>query len=486
VEGFLMGEGKIAEDTIRWHARNRQNAIDLSLLRTNWRQQLESVNRAYQLAGEFGILRGVSCGAAFHQQKSCKLIPLLRAVSGKGDEESLVRGLKELAQQLDYDFMVMELGTSEFTPVNYQRAIDWINLANQELRSQGKRLLTKNHVSTNQNHPKWGNFNFITRFASPEVGILPHTVMYYGLYDKDVPVYGNKDFSHMLQFLLEEKGKRPIWYYPETSYWIAMDMDASIFLTDYLRGRAVDMQNLHREGIEGHLNFTTGQEWGYWLFDWTIALNADTQLGFDPLSGLKLMGEDPLSWKKILDFQTKHIKDNMLLAIISFPNLQDELSKTHRIHERHLVKELAASAQLREAEILKLEQAIAELPALDAIKNAELRTMLEITHLRFHHALAVRQALRHRPGSADRKSLLKNAKAHRLKALALVKTAIQEFARYPEARLFEKKKSPTSYNFGYLWPAATLIFWEREESMVRRGTFSPFYRNIYNIFEILF
>src|SRR5690606_17429359 len=124
---------------------------------------------------------------------------------------------------------------------------------------------------------------------------------------------GNKNFHHLLDFIQKEKNQREVWYYPETSYWIAMDMDVPLLLTDYLVARAVDMKNLHHEGIEGHFNFSSGQELGYWLFDWTLALNTDLDNEFDPTIALKLLGEDEKTWKEIIDFQTHWIKDEQLI-----------------------------------------------------------------------------------------------------------------------------------------------------------------------------
>jgi hypothetical protein len=61
-----------------------------------------------------------------------------------------------------------------------------------------------------------------------------------------------------------------------------------------------------------------------------------------------------------------------------------------------------------------------------------------------------------------------------------------QFSRYPEAHLFERGRNPTSYQFGYGWTAATLHFWEREERMARERRFSPFFMNIYDVWNVLF
>lgn len=485
VKGFLEGKTDISLDLIRWLARNRQNAFQLVLLRGKWKEQVKNLAPAFTLAKGLGISRGISNGAANQQQNHWQLIPLPNAITGIGDERVLMKSLKKLDKNIDFDFLSMEFGTSEFTAVNYKRALKWMELTADIARKQGKKLFAKIHVSTNQFHPKWGNFNFLARYTSPEVGLMPHTVMFYGLYDEHVPMYGNKNFSHMLKFIQEENHKRDIWYFPETSYWIGMDVDVPLFLTDYLLSRSMDMKGMHLEGIEGHMNFSTGHELGYWLFDWTIALNTDTEENFDPLSGLKLLEESERDWSAILSFQTKHFKDEQIISIVSGPNVQDELARNHRIHERNIMKEVADSPIVREGEILKLEEALEEWPLSESIKNKEIKGLLAVTQLRLKHALAVRKALRFPKSSSERNKYLAIAKACRVQGLAHMQILKAKYSRYPEAKLFDRDNNLTSYNFNYLWTAGNLHFWRREEEQVAKDKFGPFFMNIYNILDIL-
>lgn len=487
VKGFLEGDEKIATDMVRWLARNRQNLLDLSLMRPDFKETLLSLKKPFILAKNLGISRGVSIGATFQQQNSFKLIGFFKALTGYQDERSLIKGINKLSKSLDYDFLVMEIGTSEFTSTNYERTLSWLNAASEELVKSGKKLLTKIHVSTNQVSPQWGNFNFLPRFASKDIGVLPHTVMFYGLEDPKAPMYGNKNFHHLLTFIQEEKNQREVWYYPETSYWVGMDIDIPLLLTDYLSSRAADMKLTHEEGIDGHINFTSGHELGGWLLDWNVALNTDLDLAFDPLIGVKLLGEDETLWKDELDFQTKHFKNNQLISILSASNVQDELSSKHRIHTRKTIKEIAQSPLLRESEINKLEEAIKEAPlSFVKIKNNELRALLEVTHLRMEHSLLIRKALRFKPKSRDRITFLDKAKEIREEALERLQAVKKSYSRYPETNIFKKDKNVTSYDFGYLWTAMTLHFWEREELMIRKNSYSPFFLNIYNFIDILF
>ena len=47
---------------------------------------------------------------------------------------------------------------------------------------------------------------------------MPHTVQMYSL-DDPAPTYGNKNFSHMMKYMLLESDRRETLFYPETAYW---------------------------------------------------------------------------------------------------------------------------------------------------------------------------------------------------------------------------------------------------------------------------
>lgn len=488
VHGFLMDNNSdIAFELIRWLARNGQNVFDLNLLRDDLGSIAARIKAPFQLAHDFGINVGLSIGAALQQQNSYKLIPLGKAVTGMRAEKALRKNLKKLMRAIDFDFITMEAGTSEFTAVNYERALEWIEAARETLNDMNRKLMIKVHVSTNQNDDFYGNFNFLPQYSHPEVGVLPHTVMFYGLWDKKVPMYGNEDFSAIRKFTMEQNNIRPTWYYPETSYWILMDMDVPLFLTDYLVTRARDMKGLSEAQVQGHFNFTTGHEVGYWLMDWNVALLANKRHQFNPHAGLELLGEDMACWQKLTEFQTKHFKKNQLISILSFPNLQDDFSKNHRIHERNTVKELSKNESLREKEIGDLEYALSEMPDPACIKSDELKTMIEVTHDRIKHAWLTRMALRHKKKSFSRDQLIMQARSIRLSAKEKMQAFKSKYERYPEAGLFERKSpNPTSYSFGYVYNSVSLHYWEREEKMIKKDRYNPFMMNIYNFLDILF
>lgn len=483
VHGFFVGEKKIAFDTIKWLARNGQNIMDLSLLQMEKVKIYQQLKSPFELARKMGIYSGLSLGMAFQQQNSFKLLGLMRATMGVGSSKVLKKELEKLILHLDFSFLSLEAGTSEFTPTNYKQTLKWIETASSLMAEHGRQLFIKIHVSSNQYSSTYGNYNFLPQYSDKRVGVLPHTVMFYHLNDEVAPMYGNQNFIHIKEFLLQELGKRPVWYYPETSYFIFMDIDVPLFLTDYLLSRSRDMNYLSGLGLEGQMNFTTGQELGYWLMDWTVALLNNKDYQFDPLIGLQLLGEDLDVWRKIFKFQTKYIKSKGMISMLSGANFQDEMIPAHQLHRRNLLKDLRKDQKLLTDEIDLLKQAVKELPFLEKeiekIKDEELKRMVKVTFLRFRHAYELRKALLFNQN-------LEMAKTLRKEALGHMEIVVEKFNRYPEALTFEKQKNPTSYQFGYGYTAQNLYVWEREEMQISLNQWSPFFMNLYNIWDILF
>lgn len=483
VEAFLRpkGNAEVAMKTVRWLARNQQNLIDISLLRVPLKRIRTRIGPAFAYARTLGIHTGVSLGIALQQQKSYKLLSLWQSFTGWGAEESIRKGLDKLTSSLTLSYVVLEAGTSEFTPTNYENTLEWLNHSEKILREKNIAVFTKVHVSSNQHSEKWGNYNFLPQHANPGVGVLPHTVMFYGLLDKKAPMYGNSDFSNIRNFLLKEKENRPTWYYPETGYWVAMDSDIPLLLTDYLKTRAEDIEFLHQNNVEGNLNFTTGHALGGWLYDWNNALVIDLDYAFDPLIGLKLLEEPASLWQEHMEFQHEWFKKKGLIAMLSSANLQDELNSTHRIHDRKTMKELFDSRRTLKKEIELLEEGLIHWPSIEGIKNVELRKLLEVTKLRHVHALNIRKYL-----LREKKEDIDTAKDARRAAKALIESLMPLPTNYPALPIFKKHENPTSYKFGYVYPAAETFYWKREERQIITKVFFPMKDNIINIWHILF
>ena len=251
-----------------------------------------------------------------------------------------------------------------------------------------------------------------------------------------------------------------------------------LFLTDYLKARADDSAWLAKNKFPGQIDFSTGQELGYWLFDWNLALQSDPQCLGNALCGLELLGENVNVWKKILDWQTEYFKNQQVIQLITPSNFMDELPMLQPLHERVLFRDLFDHLNLVADQITTLQAAFDHKPDLSLVKNLELKNMLLVTELRVEHSLCLRKVLIH-------KGKLNHCSEIRLKAQALIETVARQ-TRYPESLVFSKKENITSYSYGYGWPAAQTYFWEREEKMVEFKKQNRFFMNLYSPWNLIF
>lgn len=226
---------------------------------------------------------------------------------------------------------------------------------------------------------------------------------------------------------------------------------------------------------------------GYWLFDWTTALLCNEEHASDPYIGLKLLGEKVDVWKKEAEFQRKFFKEQGCLAYVTSAHPTDEVPTKHRsgVLTRNTLSDLRDDPELLIDEIQLLEQAVAAAPTTaPSVVTPELSQLVDVTHIRINHALTVRKALLAltNKDESEKEARLVECEEMRKKALALVSTVVSTTdSRYPDSGIHTKElKNPTDYAFGYLWPAAVLHFWEREERMIRFGIFhEPGFMNIY-------
>jgi len=479
VDGFFQGQTAIAQDLLFWLYHNQQNILQLQLLRT---ADLKDLPKLIELAHQLQINFGLSISLASVQQRSYALLSPWAALTNWGAEDELRRHLQALLQKVPADFVAVELGQSEFTSTNPQQTLAWLQIASDVLQSHKIPLWTKIHVSTNQTLPQWGNYNFLPRFTDPRTGIQVHTVFFYGLNDPLTPVYGRQNFSDLRDFLLTEGRKRNVWYFPETSYYVGLDLDVPLFLTDYLLARAEDSLFVQHNQISGVVNFSTGQELGYWLMDWNQALQTRSECLGDAFCGLRLLGESQSVWKPILDWQHEFLKVRQGVALLTAENLMDELPFLAPIHDRILWRDLYDNPPLLSRQVDLLQEAWNKRPDLSQVHNSELKTMLQVTELRVRHGLALRRALL-QPQQKDLH--LNDAKAARDQAEQLLQV-LKKQTRYPESLVFLRRANPTSYREGYGFTASETFFWRREEGLVEQHKWNPFFENLYELWPLFF
>ncbi|MDP2437065.1 MAG: hypothetical protein Q8P67_15060, partial [archaeon] len=276
---------------MEWLAANGQNRWEFVLLEAeSWKAFSRSKLRASRVAQigvrsrEFCIAFGIDAPIAFLQQHSFTLITdLSRNASLDAQLAQIRASIDYLHSDLGIDFLGTENGLSEFSHAACSRVLAWMNETANYALQVGLPSLIKCHCSTGQSCPEYLspqtglpiNFNFLPQLASPSLGVMPHTVQFYGLNDP-APVYNNQNFTYMLDWMFlmtTSVGEgRTVLYYPETEYWVDFDSSVPLFLPLYGERRLSDLRLIARRQLDpnngtisGQNTFDSGWEWSYWL-----------------------------------------------------------------------------------------------------------------------------------------------------------------------------------------------------------------------------
>ena len=518
------GALKDVTDYLDWLARNGQNVFQFFLLREVDRRAWPAhARRIIAYAKSRGIKCGVEISLSMLQQQSFQAITLLRPLPTYSRQVD--RTLAWLFQA-PWDFLTLEATMGEHLPlIGGLLPKVQAHLEREVAGRYGARLFYATHVITPD------GLCTVRRPELADSGILIHTVMSYSASEPKAPVYGNQNQCFMLEAARVENARRETWYWPESSYWVCFDSSVPLLLLTYLDSRFDDMNRMAQIGTSGHLTFSSGWEWGYWLVDWSIA-RWSWSYGDDgkirtitPLSRLAELFPDPAllhSWREALALQNLFLKEQelqrYLSALTPFSELPPPLATSFQpepdFRYSWLLEQAGAprAAQVLRGPVQELEcygRLMAELCdridlRLAALQKTggqpvplplarELATGLRVGALRAEHRAATLRALiakrrdnGSRPESGETVSLLYLKQAARLRreALTLVKEQETRY-RFPPALLAVRRPSLTAYRFGYLYPAAGLIFWEREEEQVRRERFDPLFMNIWDARRIL-
>jgi hypothetical protein len=505
---------------IDWLARNGQNTFQFFLLRDIDRATWPAhARRIVEYAHQRGIRCGIEISLSMIQQQAFQTITLLRLFP------SYQRQVDETLAwlfQAPWDYVSLDVTMGEHLPFLDRMLPDvQMHIEQQVEKRYGARLLYATHVICSKNGEK------VRRPKLPNSGIMLHTVMCYSATESKAPVYGNQNQRFMLEAAIDESKRRETWYWPESSYWVGFDSSVPLLLLPYLDSRWNDMETMAQLGVSGHLTFSSGWEWGYWLVDWSIARwawqledNGRKRLT-DPMSRLTELSDDRMVQQlveKALALQNSYLKDRELLRFMSaltpFSELPHPFDKPFQPEPDFRYGWLLNEATPAEASraltrpIADLEKYAEQMEAIcDLIKTRieqparsgqsgeiqirllrELERGLRVTALRAsHRALTLRSLLAKRgehTGSIDHsrasEPLISKARLVRLQAQALVQEQ-EGIYRYPVERIARRRTSMTAYPFGYLYPASKLYFWEREEEQVRHERFDALFMNLWDM-----
>lgn len=519
------GAEKDIREYIDWLVRNQQNLLQFYLLRDVDRKRWMGHAKAItNYAHERGIHVGVMISLSSLQQKAFQTIRLFRPFPSYRAQIDHALAWLFLAR---WDFVTLDFTMGEYLP-DLERLLPGTSryLRDQISGMYGAKVMVATHVIPAQ---KKGN-SVSARADAYErsTGMLIHSVMCYSVTEDCAPVYGNDNQHHMLERAIRETKKRETWYWPESSYWVSFDSSVPLFLLPYLQARWEDMHTLQGIGVEGHLTFTSGWEWGYWLVDWSIArwswehrMNG-RPVRTGPLSAISdLFGDRDVNhlWSSAAALQNVYLKDRGVLPFMSSVDPSAELpwpfNKPFLPRPPHSYLRLvrgahdAATVRAVQASVHELEAYSREMSAIvEGLKAAhkdlflrqsgysrerqvianELTRALEITTFRARHRALVIRALiskRTKPDApVESERLLQEASKIRASAQVLV-TEQEETYRYPVALIARQREDFTAYHFGYLYPAGNLYFWLREEEQVRKDRFDAFFMNIWNFRRLL-
>jgi hypothetical protein len=509
---------------IDWLARNGQNTVQFVLLRgidrDRWPRHAAQI---VEYAHRRGVMCGVQISLSMLQQQAFQAITLLRPYPGYRQQ---VDDTLAWLFQVPWDFVSLEPTMGEHLPFLNSLIPDvQAHLEQQVAERYHALLLFGTHVIGGAEVPR-----------EPQLagsGILVHSVMCYSVSEATAPVYGNRNQCFMLQTAQKEQPRRETWYWPESSYWVGFDTPIPLLLLPYLDTRRQDIESMARLGVNGHLTFTSGWEWGYWLIDWSIARWSweyrDSQRirRSNALNPLFEILPDPRlrpMWKEALRLQNHYLKERDLMRFMAaatpFSELPHPFDKPFQPSPEFHYSQLLRSGTTQEANrqlgrpINDLEEYARTMGCLSQRMEAiltrgdkagntaagmrqqlsrELVRALAVSALRARHraltlrALSARVSERTGDSSHDKNSStqwLTSARLIRYKALALVKQQESGY-RYPLALLTSRRDSMTAYPFGYLYPAGRLFFWEREEEQVAHGRFDPLFMNLWDVSRTL-
>ncbi|MEY3012255.1 MAG: hypothetical protein RIT45_990 [Pseudomonadota bacterium] len=516
----VPGHAEMARNWIRWIARNRNNVASFHMLKTvpldTWLPELATLAT---FARERGVRLGMVTSFADQQQNNYKHIDESKQEAGAPVPDDVqIRASLDRLVGAGIDWIAFQIGTSEFTKPEDARVLGWLQTALDHLAAAhpGTDAFAWIHTTCSLKDETGGYFYHLPLQSPAALGAWVHTTMFYTL-EHPAPVYDCETFHQQRDFATAAAGTRPLVYFPETAWWLGFDNNVPLALPITGWSRHYDAAGLP-DAYSGHVTFTSGREWGYWMYDHhVLRLGWDAQTSWrDYLDDIApLFGAHGAQVADVLErwaerqMQDLYVTNPMLTFYLAGELPQDEIGAAAGILARRPKPAFAtvlayddaqwkAFVQGDLADLAAMEQAyaglLAELPApaaeaapadLSARLYAELHATLWLYVRRIEHTRRLYQgvvALRPwheaklaagptgEPDLAIRDAA-KAAAAVELSAAVTIGDAVavavvdgEQRYRYPLSMLARPKpQTLTSYPFGYLEQTSTAFFWRRRE-----------------------
>jgi len=419
--------------------------------------------------------------------------------------------------------LTVNFSPSEFTTADEDKTVGRLTFVSSYVATQhpGVRLFTINHGTHQEPTPKRRvRFFDLPQFAPPAMGVLVHPLMLYDLERPAAGVYGNADFSHLQRWMRAESARRPIVYYPESSWWLTFDQAVPLFLAPAtLEARQWDLdwiaplradRDSATAGVVGHHLFTSGQEWGYWLIDYCVARAvwdpAFTQSRCldDFTAALAGGAEIRAVLRAVQERQAREVRDPEILRFLVGSDTEIETAERLGLHfhplppapadvvgwddaqveslRRHSLQPLAAIAAAYHDLADRVEALLPRQSTAQAPWAREIRDGLRAYALRAEHAvaiydgaLAVRAAARAgtQPDATALARALSHARALTEAARVVVRRRESDY-RYPPALTIagDERGTPgalanrTIYPYRYLSRTHRMFYWTRPDEQL--------------------
>jgi len=492
-----------AKRFIDWLVKTGQNYFQWVELATvdfaSWRPYAQAIV-------DYAHSRGVRVGACVQIWGGASLQNNFVLVKTASDWQSQMDAQLDVIMSVGWDAVALALG--EFISADPQQVIDWLNHAVDHVTAAhpNVQLDVQNHVGNYANlyvsyQGQTVYYYHLPQFADPRLGQSVHTLSLFDLY-RDWGTYEHKDFHFQRDYIVQELPTRRVTYFPESAYWISADVDVPLFLPEYVHARWIDVHGLTSDvatlgvpPLEGHLMFSSGHEWGYWLTDYLTA-----KMLWEPQQPLSYFfdhyakafgscGADIGSaLASFTDLQTHYLFDERLLPYVQGENgtvdegyllgyethpkrvaFEDVLAMSdqdQRAFEENVVAELEAMASERKP---KGDVVAARCRGSDPVSAPwcdELEDGMAIVVLRARHAASLYRAVLDLARKAPPGEHLRNAQSIRAQAAQVIARREPHY-RYSLHDLVDAYPNATAYEFGYLRQAHTLCYWSRQEMQVQ-------------------
>jgi hypothetical protein len=488
-----------AQRVIDWLVKTGQNHLQWVLLSTvDWAAWSPHARAII----DYARVRGVTVGAVVQVWGGASLQNNLVLVSDQANwQAQMDAGLDQLLT-LPWDDVELALG--EFISAGPQAVIDWLDHA--VAHDPGIEVNVHNHVGNYAN--LYVDYNgekvfyyHLPQFADLRLGQMVHTLFFFDVY-RDFATYGHPDFHLQHDYILKELPSRRVKYFPESAYWISADIDVPLFLPEYLYARWNDIHNLVAEArdqglppLSGHVNFSSGHEWGYWLTDYLTAKmlwqpDAPLETFLADYAGAfgSCAGDVATTLGALVALQSKYLFDARLIAYVQGENTTVDLGYLagKETHPKRLAFEEvlamsdadraafdatvlspleAMAAELRPLEVTLTDQCAGADAAVAPWCN-ELRDGVAIGRNRAAHTARLYRAVLARAAGGDPEPSYQDALALTTEAGTIVARREAHY-RFPLERLTGAYDNPTIYPFGYLRPSHGQCYWKRREQQVR-------------------